>query len=247
MIFLDVGQGDCALIRTAEGDILIDAGPELSQPTLCLRLEELGVKRIRLAIFTHADEDHVGGADGVIERFPTQEIWFNGDGSESDSARRLMDKVDPSVTTLQSVGAGSSRVIGELVLSVLYPFAADGVSENESSIVTKVHFREIDLLFTGDVGAKEEAALVSRYGATQLDCDLYKVGHHGSNTSSSEVFLDAMKPQFAVICCGADNSYGHPMGEVLARLEAAGATVVRTDRSGELIFESDGVTLTCRE
>ena len=104
---------------------------------------------------------------------------------------------------------------------------------------------ETDLLLSGDAGVVHEKFLVERYGKEQLACDLYKVGHHGSNTSSSASFLAAMQPQYAVISCGAGNSYGHPTGEVIARLESVGAEVLRTDLLGEIVVESDGKELHC--
>lgn len=245
LYFLDVGQGDCMLLRTRGGDVLIDSGTEASQQTLCLRLEQLGVTELTLAVITHADEDHMGGADGVLSAFPTRELWVNGDLTESESALRLSEVLQDTDTAVMNVCAGKSCVVGDVTVSVLSPFTSDGDSGNESSIVVKLHCGEIDAILTGDAGVEQERMLVERYGADQLACALYKVGHHGSTTSSSAEFLAAMRPQYAVISCGAGNSYGHPMGEVLVRLEDAGAEVLRTDLLGEIVFESDGKTLVC--
>lgn len=246
IFFLDVGQGDAILVRTADGDILIDAGTEESQETLCLRLEQLGVTELQLAVFTHSDGDHMGGADGVLEQIPVREVWLSDDLNASESAQRFAAVLETVDTTVNRVLAGRILRIGDVVLSVLYPLASDGEGGNENSIVLKLHYGAFDAILTGDAGVEQEQMLLETYGSAQLACDLYKVGHHGSNTSSSAAFLEAVKPLYAVISCGAANSYGHPTGEVLARLDSVGAEVLRTDLLGEIVFETDGETLTRR-
>lgn len=243
VIFLDVGQGDCALIRTEEGDILIDAGTEASQSALCMRLESLGVKELALAIFTHGDEDHMGGSDAVASLLSPREIWLGGELPDNETAARFFSAVDPSQTALVQVTSGTVRQIGDLTVSVFYPFDVNAASGNETSVVVKINLGDIDMLFTGDVGTEEEEAMLAHFGEGQLDCDLLKVGHHGSNTSTGEDFLSAVSPRYAVISCGAGNSYGHPTGAVLQRLERAGVTVLRTDLLGEIGFLTDGKTL----
>ncbi len=246
LYFLDVGQGDCALVRTPEGDILIDAGTEQSEARLCLRLRELGVRSLRLAIFTHADEDHIGGADGVLSRFPTEEVWLNPNGTESESLTRLEKTIDETNAKRSYADAGDLTRIGGVTVQALLPFSAtDASNGNEDSIVLKLFCGDVRILMTGDIGMEEEEQMLPYYGRRALSCDLYKVGHHGSNTSSSYNFLQAAKPQYAVISCGAANSYGHPFGEVLTRLEEIGARVLRTDLCGELVFEIGGEGLTC--
>ena len=240
---LDVGQGDCFLLRTGEGDILIDAGTESSQELLCLRLEQLGVTTLRLAIFTHPDEDHIGGADGVLQRFPAQEIWINGAESEEECFTALLDAADACNVTPRAVKAGDALEIGDVVLFVLSPFGGEIESGNADSIVLKIFCGNISAIFTGDADLKAEQALLDYYGASQLDCDLYKVGHHGSNTSTGADFLEAMSPTLALISSGKGNSYGHPHGDVLASLEAAGAKVLRVDLLGEILLETDGIEI----
>ena len=241
--FLDVGQGDSALIRTADGDILIDAGTEDAQSFLCLRLEQLGVTELALAVFTHPDEDHIGGADGVLSQFPAREVWLNGGSMESDAGKLLLDAAASCGAVVTTVSAGHVWSFGELLLTVLYPSTTLGDGGNEDSIVLRVDHGEISAIFSGDAGVEQERKMLDRFGAAHLDCELYKVGHHGSNTSSSKDFLDAMTPQYAVISCGAGNSFGHPTGEVLSRLEGAGAEVKRTDLLGEIAFAADGERL----
>ena len=243
--FLDVGQGDSLLIRTPSGDILIDAGTESSEAQLCLRLEQLGVTALRLAIFTHTDDDHIGGADAVLARFPAQEIWLSAAPLENEAAERLLNAALATNAKVCRVGVGTVLTFDNIAVSVLAPFGELSDSGNENSLILRVQHGEVVAMITGDADSKAEAELIAQYGHSQLACDLYKVGHHGSNTSSTWKFLQAMQPTYAVISCGAANSYGHPTGEVLARLEAAGAQVLRTDLCGEIVFESNGQALVC--
>ena len=238
--FFDVGQGDSTLIRTADGDVLIDAGTEGSQELLCLRLEQLGVTELVLAVFTHADEDHIGGADGVLTQFPAREVWLNGDSLDSPAGRLLLKVAEACGAEIREVSMGHLWSLGGLQLNVLHPSGVLLSNGNEDSIVLRVGYGKIAAIFSGDVFEKQEQQMLNRFGAAHFDCDLYKVGHHGSSTSSSAAFLGAMSPDYAVISCGAGNSFGHPTGEVLARLEAVGAEVLRTDLLGEIVFGCDG-------
>ena len=235
--FLDVGQGDCTLIRTKAGDILIDAGPESAQDALCLRLKQLGVKEIALAIFTHPDEDHVGGADGVLAQIPIREVWLPVREMDNPSAARMEQAIEKSGATRKNVRANEVRIIGDAVVATLAPLGNAANDSNDSSIVLRVTCGEIGMLFMGDASAKVEQKLVDTYAQGHLSAQLYKVGHHGSSTSNTEAFLEVVKPTYAVICSSIDNSYGHPHGVVVERLQAIGATVIMTATDGEVVLE----------
>ena len=235
--FLDVGQGDCTLIRTREGDILIDAGPESAQDALCLRLRQLGVKEIALAIFTHPDEDHVGGADGVLAQIPVREVWLPTREMDNPSAARMEKAIDDSGAMRQNVRANQTVTIGEVVVATLAPLG-DAVNDpNDNSIVLRVTCGDIGMLFMGDASAKVEQKLIKTFGKAHLSAQLYKVGHHGSSTSNTEEFLEVVKPTYAVICSSIDNSYGHPHGIVVERLQNIGAAVLLTATDGEVVLE----------
>ncbi len=239
--FLDIGQGDCALLRAPQGDILIDAGPDSSEELLCLRLRELGVEELALAVLSHPDEDHIGGMDGVLATVSVQKIWINGTYPESEAANRLLQAAKEQHTDVTAVYAGAYIDLGELRISVLHPFSDPiGIESNESSLALLVQYGETRAIFTGDLGKENEELLLQTYGAANLQSDVYKVAHHGSSTSSSTAFLEAVKPSYAVISCSLDNSFGHPTGETLYNLERIGATVLRTDRSREIVLISDG-------
>ena len=243
LYFLDVGQGDATLIRTEAGDILIDTGTEDSQATLCLRLRELGVERLSLLVLTHFDEDHAGGADGVLRQLAVDEIWINDSPAANESVTEVYGAIAGLDMVVTVVEKGMQRRVGDLLLTVLAPLQPAIEDGNEGSIVLKLSCGEISALLMGDVGVKTEEDLVAQYSGTQLRCQLLKVGHHGSNTSTGRAFLEAARPQYAVISCGAGNEFGHPHGQPLQRLREVGATVLRTDLLGEIVFVSDGKTI----
>ncbi len=240
---LDVGQGDCMLLRTPEGDILIDAGTESSQELLLLRLQELKVEHLLLAVFTHSDEDHIGGADGVLSSIKVDRIWLNGSKEENDSVRHLNRALENSDTAVEIVCAEDEAHFGELCLTVLAPFSANAAEGNEGSIILRVSYGAVTMLCMGDAGTAEEQELISYYGRVYLDCDILKVGHHGSYTSSGLYFLSVTTPSYALISAAEGNSYGHPHGSVLRDLEETGARVLRTDQEGDICLVTDGETV----
>lgn len=241
MRFLDVGQGDATLLRTSVGDVLIDAGPESEQDLLCLRLQNLGVETLTLAIFTHADEDHIGGADGVLRQFPTETVWISPFFEENEASLMLRSAAEETGAEIVEVAAGISRVFGETVLSVFSPYGTmKGMDDNEKSLVIRLVCGEISAMLMGDAGERTEKLLLDEYPQVQLDCDLLKVAHHGASNVGGQRFLNVLTPDHAVISCEEGNSYGHPHGETLARLEAVDAEIYRTDLLGDVAFYSDG-------
>ncbi|MBQ4273946.1 MAG: MBL fold metallo-hydrolase, partial [Clostridia bacterium] len=136
--FLDVGQGDCTLIRTRGGDILIDAGPESAQDALCLRLKQLGVKEIALAVFTHPDEDHVGGADGVLNQISVKEVWLPVREMDNPSAARMEQAIEDSGANRKNVKAGEVLTVGDVVVATLAPLGDATNDPNDNSIVLRI-------------------------------------------------------------------------------------------------------------
>lgn len=237
---LDVGQGDAMLLRLPEGDVLIDAGPEAGEQTLCTRLDELGVDSLALLFLSHPDEDHIGGADALLSRIPIGALYLGGRPDGTDSYRALDEAARAAGITPIFPAAGDLITLGRLSIRVLLP-EAEGLREgNAGSLVLKLFYGEFEALLTGDAGVEEESRLIALYGAEQLASTLLKVGHHGSRTSTGEELVRAVQPEIAVISAGDENAYGHPMGAVVSRLEEAGAEVLRTDREGEIVLVSDG-------
>lgn len=239
IVCLDVGQGDCTLLRTREGDILIDAGTEDGQASLAVSLKALGVDRLALAVFTHADEDHIGGADGVLHDHPAERVWLNGIRAETDSFSRLEETLRLCGPAHEIVRAGDFFVLGGVTVTVLAPFG-EVPEGNEGSLVLAVHCGSFSMLFPGDAGKEAEVVLMQQYPASQLDFTVLHASHHGSDGAGGSEFLSAVSPEAVVISCGAGNAYGHPDGRLLARLEAVGAAIYRTDLMGEIRIRTDG-------
>lgn len=248
--FLDVGQGDSVLIRTFEGnDVLIDGGPSDAV------LSELGrnlpffERTLDAVILTHPHSDHVSGLVDVLKRYRVKAIYLPefADAESSDYQALLMLAEEKGIRktylrTGQRVWLDSATVFdvlspeGKVAGAVTDKSSGEGKGINDGSLVGRLSFGKTRFLFTADAGAPVEAFMNGHF---ELKADVLKVGHHGSNTSSSVEFLDKVKPAYAVIEVG-ENRYGHPSEETLKRIEAAGAMVLRTDHDGTVTFTSDG-------
>ena len=236
LICIDVGQGHCTLLRTPDGDVLVDAGSEISQGDLCQRLKSYGVQRLKLMILTHSDEDHIGGADGILEHFEVEEIRWNGIATENDSFARLIDAVKKKNVPMDVFLANDGRSVGGAHIGVLSLPIEKKASANDCGLVLLIRCGAFGALIMGDASSDVEADLIKRYGAAHLQTDVLLVGHHGASTSTSSGLIEMADPQYAVISCGAGNPYGHPDGRTLARLEAAEVEILRTDLDGDVRF-----------
>lgn len=239
LYFLDVGQGDATLIRTPDGDVLIDTGTNASERELMLRLKRLGVQKLRLLVLSHADEDHVGGADAVLSSLSVEEVWIGADTDFGEPFLRVLEEIRARQIPLYSPVAEEVRSIGTLVFEILSPMLHTGWKGNNGSLVFRFCYGNLRVLFMGDVESDVEEEICLRY-ASRLACDVYKVPHHGAATNAGHRVAEAASPQYAVIFCSGDNSYGHPHGQQLELLHSVGASVLRTDRLGEILIEYDG-------
>lgn len=239
---LDVGQGDSTLLVAGDVTILIDAGTDVSERDLIARLKNLGVRKIDLAIFTHPDSDHIGGADGILGCFEVVQIFVpRGDVMLrlDEGYIGLMASAAENQVAVTSVKSGDSFSYGALTVEILSPNSVFYDEINDYSITARVMFGETSFLFPGDAGEISEAEMIDRYGEA-LDSSFLHVGHHGAATSTSDLFLESVSPEYAVISSGAGNTYGHPRAEILMKLEAAGITCYRTDTEGTILLISDG-------
>ncbi len=241
IFFFDVGQGDAILFRTSAGDVLIDSGPESAEELLLLRLSDLGVQKLDLLILTHPDEDHSGGADGILRNFEVAQIWCNGITGQNDSYLQFLAVAEEQRKTPIMVQAGKLATVGGVAFAVLSPLLPE--EGNNGSLLIKASFGDTSVLLMGDIEATREEILLNTYPKIQLKADILKVGHHGSATSTTKELLSAVDPTYGVISCGEGNSYGHPYGVPLAALEEAGVEILRTDRMEEIAFVSDGKTV----
>lgn len=239
--FIDVGQGDAALIRTEAGDILIDAGTNSSEDELKAYLDSMGVQDIEYAVFTHPHEDHIGGADMVLNTYNVKCVILPDATSTSKTFERMMDAIETEKCEVMEATPDQTFTVGELTCTILAPISTSYTETNNYSVVIRADYGDTSVLFMGDAEVDAEEEILERYRFKgTLDCDLLKVGHHGSDTSSSQAFLDAVTPVHAVISCGEGNSYGHPVQEIVKRYEAMQVELHRTDLEGSIVFVSTG-------
>jgi beta-lactamase superfamily II metal-dependent hydrolase len=238
--FLDVGQGDSSVILFKDKVILIDAGEVDQGDRVVSDLEKLGVTRIDLLVATHPHSDHIGGMQKVLAHFPVGKVLDSGIPTTSSLYEYFLKSVDekniPYVVAEQGETIDLDPSLRILVLSPPKEHIGDDLNTN--SIVLRISYGTVNLLYTGDATTAAEDALEKT--GYPLDAQVLKVGHHGSSGSSSAAFLGRVDPEVAVISVGADNDYGHPHQETLERLKTAGPLVLRTDRDGTILVESDG-------
>jgi competence protein ComEC len=243
--FIDVGQGDAALIRDAGGfDILIDGGNSTAGPTVLALLREQGVDDVDVMVASHADADHIGGLISVLadNQIPVREVVYNGYPGSTLTWLSFVDAVIAEGVSMTAAQFPQTFSWGSTTAHILNP--EGGLSNpdtNDVSVVILLVHEANRFLFTGDISSTIEATVVAR--GTPVAADVLKVAHHGSAYSSSAEFLAAVSPAEAVISVG-DNDYGHPAEATLARLLEARARIWRTDLNGNIEVASDGVTYT---
>ena len=238
--YIDVGQGDSILIKVDDCDILIDGGTSNYGSTVSNYLKKQGVDDIELMIATHPDTDHFAGLTQVLNDFVVEEVWWSPYKKSNNSITTFKNAVSSEGLTLKNPALGTVFSYEAMSLTVIFD-GKGGSDSNNSSIVVMLEYASYRFLFTGDIGESTEGKLLS--SKVDLSCDVLKVGHHGSNTSSTANFLKATGAKYGVICVGAGNSYGHPTSGALNRLSSAGISVYRTDKNGSVVFSTDGEKL----
>ncbi|MSU60299.1 MAG: MBL fold metallo-hydrolase [Candidatus Staskawiczbacteria bacterium] len=247
---LDVGQGDSIFIKTpAMHQILIDGGPG---PKVLGKLQEampFWDRSLDMIVLTHPDADHLAGLLYVLEKYQVVYVMWTGvvrDGQLYQRWLEVLAKAERKGTKI-IVANPSQQIISDTVLmTTVNPREDVGGqyfkdSSNELGIVSRLDFGKNSFLFTADIGAPTEKALIEN--GVDLNVDVLKVGHHGSRFSTSEEFLEVVSPELAVISVGKDNTYGHPTAEVLQRLGKFGINALRTDQYGDIEILSDGNTI----
>lgn len=227
--FLSVGQGNCAVIKSQDCAAIIDFGPPESSEKIYRRLQQLGILRLDLAVITHHQQDHMGGLLHLMDCMEIDRLLVAEDTAEDGDAalyQAILNKADDCGTVIYPPRVGGKFQIGQAVLEVLYSDQT-AAEENNRSLVTRLTLNEKRVLFTGDLEAVGEKALLKLY--PDLRCEVFALGHHGSNTSNSDAFLSQIRPNVAVASCGYDHPYGHPSTQVLARLKNHSIAVYRTD------------------
>lgn len=235
--YLDVDQADSIFIQLPNGEnMLIDAGTKDSGEEIVYTLKTLGVSTINHLVGTHPHADHIGGMQEVVESFDIADIYMPNAVTDTTTFENLLLAIKKKGNTITTAKAGVEILSdGNLNAAFVAPNSAEYEDLNNYSAVIKLTFGETSFVFTGDAEKLSEDEI-----RTNIKCDVLKVGHHGSSTSTSKNFLKKTEPTYAVISCGVDNSYGHPHREVMQRLEKAGIIVYRTDLNGTIESVSDG-------
>ncbi|MEK9159788.1 MAG: ComEC/Rec2 family competence protein [Patescibacteria group bacterium] len=242
---LDIGQGDAILLRTESGEnILIDGGPGSAV------LEELGEvlspfdRRLDLVILTHPHEDHVAGLVPVLQRFDVGEVMLSAPDYGNEAYEAFMEEIGRRGIPYSFADDEHDFEFGDLRLDVLFPFepyTGDSMDNvNNASPVIRASWRDVSILFTGDAEMEVEEALLA--AGVDMEADLLKAGHHGSKSSSTLEFLEAVGAEFMLISCAAGNDYGHPHSETLEKAGDLDMEVWRTDLEGRIavIFGEGG-------
>ena len=249
--FLDVGQGDACVLETPSGSVLVvdtggqirdgedDQGRRVVAPYLRYR----GINAIAAIILSHPHADHIGGAQSLIGRFPTGAVMDDGLDEEKPLVRNVSEQAAHSGSQLRVARRGQTLDFGDgVTVEVVAPADVQpGIGANNASVVVRVKYGRTSFLFTGDAETPEELEMLK--SGADISCDVLKVGHHGSKTSSSPALLAAARPKFAVISVGKRNLYNHPSPEIVERILATGAKVYRTDKDGAVTCRSDGVSV----
>lgn len=242
VLVIDVGQADSILVTMSTGEVmLIDAGESDSVDSICEELDERSIDMIDILVATHPHADHIGGMSQIIDRYEIGTIYMPDKTSTSKVYKKLIATIESHDVPVVEAYAGEEFYLGAARCTIVSPGEDDDYDANNESVAIFLDYLDTECLFTGDMEKRaEDEVLADGY---YVDADILKVAHHGSSTGTSEGFLEAVSPDYAVISCGEGNTYGHPHEETLGLLTEYGLTPYRTDISGDILFTSDGYTI----
>ena len=241
--FIDVGQADSALILCDDAAMLIDGGNRADSDLVYTYLKNHEISYLDYIVCTHAHEDHVGGLAGALNYATVGTAFCPVTEYDSTCFGNFVKYLELQEKEITVPAPGDTFELGSADCTILGPVHYDEDTDpNSTSIVIRIEYGNTSFLFTGDAEQDEEADILNL--GYDLQSTVLKVGHHGSETSSSSAFLEAVSPQYAVISVGTDNSYGHPHESAMNRLNQCGAEIYRTDYMGDIICRSDGTTVT---
>lgn len=241
---IDVGQGDSILFLQGDKVMLVDCGPRAEGETVVNYLEELGIEKIDILIGTHPHEDHMGGMAEVINEFEIG-VLYTSDFQDEDVTTtyymNFLEAVEEKNANWEIKKSEDEFTFGEADVTVLAPEKDEYDNANNYSMALMVSFGETDIMLTGDAEKQiEEEILDLNY---DIECEIFKAAHHGSDTSNTEEFLEEVNPEYVVISAGYENSYNHPMKSVMKRFKSLNATIYRTDESGSIVMTTDGTNI----
>ncbi len=236
--YIDVGQADSILITTQDKAMLIDAGNNADGEDVVEFIKAKGITKLDYVIGTHPHEDHIGGMDDVIKSFDIGIIYMPKITTNTKTYEDVITEIGNKNLQISEAKKGDIFSLGNANCEFMADSILDKNNLNLSSIITRITFGNTSFLFMGDAETENEET------RTWPKTDVLKVGHHGSDTSSSEEFLKQISPKIAVISVGKDNDYGHPSDETIKKLQNLGATIYRTDELGTIELVSNGNNIT---
>ena len=242
VVFLDVGQGDATLIITPNGrQVLIDAGAKNNLGSKLAVHMPISDRSLDLVIMTHPDLDHIGGMISLVDRYVIDLVMHSGLLAGAPVYAAVADRIHQK--EIQTITAEAGQMITldtDVYLEIYSPYTGfESLEPNDFSIITRLVYGGTSVMLTGDATKLNEYEIVDTY-SNRLKSDILKVGHHGSKTSTSELFIETVDPEYGIISAGCDNRFGHPHGSVLATLFTYRVQVLDTCNEGDIVFESDG-------
>lgn len=235
---IDVGQGDATLFICGGEAMLVDTGDNLMGGRIVAYAKNQGVTEFKYIIATHPDSDHIGGLDVILDEMPCKTLIMTEEKKNNSTYEDVISAINRNKTNVVRPEVGNAYTLGDAIFTIVGPVKYLENDVNNNCIAFMLNHGDVAMFFGADAKEEEEADMI----ATGLlrDVDVYKVGHHGSKYSSSEAFLDVLKPEYALISCEEYNEYGYPHARVLNTLRSRKVEVYRTDEQGCIVLTSDG-------
>ncbi|HLP86471.1 MAG TPA: MBL fold metallo-hydrolase [Candidatus Paceibacterota bacterium] len=248
VVFLDVGQGDSIYIEAPNGrQMLIDGGPDAKVLSSLSKVMPFADRSLDMLIATHGDQDHIGGFPLILDNYKVASVVTNGASSESKIFSSLEERISKNKINKIVAHRGMHIILDKdknIYLDILFPDRdASSLESNDGSIVGKLVYGKNSFMFTGDATIYTENLIGWNESENTIDSDVLKLGHHGSRTSSSILWLEMVSPDIAIVSAGKDNRYDHPHTELLERLSDLKIPYLSTSQKGNIIFKSDGVNI----
>lgn len=240
--FIDVGQGDSSLIKTKNNAVLIDAGTKGAGDKVVEYLKDHNIEKLDYIIATHPHEDHIGGIYKVIENFQVENIIMPNVVHTTKTFENLLDTIEKNKVDLLQANVGDEYKLGDSVFTIVAPNSSEYKNLNDYSVSIKLNHGVNSFLLTGDAEKLSEEEMVNKFNKN-LNSKVLKAGHHGSDTSTTDEFLNMVNPEIAIISAGRDNTYGHPSPSIIEKLSKKGVSIYGTYEVGDIKIISDGENL----
>lgn len=238
---INVNHGDAILIQQGNHYMAIDGGKEKDENTLRKYYSSLGIKKLDYVISTHCHEDHMGSLDFLIDKYEIGKLYMSHSKLQSKTYSNFMKVVNKKNIDITVPETGETFMLGKAICTIIAPKEKDYNQVNDYSLVVRVEFKNKSFIFMADAETLTEDEIME--GNFNIKSDVIKIGHHGSGTSTSDQFLDAVSPKYAIISVGANYEIKHPRLKIMQRLQDRNITVYRTDENGSIIATTDGYTI----